>query len=175
MNSVLIGLLGALLATNQIAAVSNLVEKTTGVSAKVEAVDPIEKEFKELMASDDAAHEEIDRWVKDADAFEQKGAGNPNSTLKARILQRRELVKKGYENFLERHPKHAKARLAYGSFLYEADEEEGVQQWEMAREADPKNPAAWNNLANFYGHRGPVQKAFEYYARAIEIEPAEAV
>jgi tetratricopeptide (TPR) repeat protein len=175
-NSVLIGLLGALLATNQPAAVSNLVENTTGISVPVETTDPVEKEYKELLAADDAAHEEIDRWVKDAQAFDEKGAGNPNSTLKQRVLQRRDLVRKAYENFFEKHPKHARARLAYGSFLYEQfDEEEGVKQWDIARELDPKNPAGWNNLANHYGHRGPVKKAFEYYAKAIELDPNESV
>jgi tetratricopeptide (TPR) repeat protein len=39
----------------------------------------------------------------------------------------------------------------------------------------PTNPAPWNNLANYYGHRGPVQKAFEYYAKAIELDPNQSV
>jgi tetratricopeptide (TPR) repeat protein len=46
---------------------------------------------------------------------------------------------------------------------------------EKARELDPTNPAAWNNLANHYGHRSPVKKAFEYYAKAIELDPKEPV
>ncbi|MEO6036554.1 MAG: hypothetical protein ABIQ35_14990, partial [Verrucomicrobiota bacterium] len=51
----------------------------------------------------------------------------------------------------------------------------GVKHWERARELDPKNPAAWNNLANYYGHRSPLAKAFEYYAKAIELDPTEPV
>ena len=31
----------------------------------------------------------------------------------------------------------------------------------------------YNNLANLYGHTGPVKKAFEYYAKAIELNPQE--
>jgi tetratricopeptide (TPR) repeat protein len=57
----------------------------------------------------------------------------------------------------------------------ETDEEEAVRHMEKARELDPKNPAAWNNLANHYGHRSPVKKAFEYYAKAIELNPNESV
>ena len=40
---------------------------------------------------------------------------------------------------------------------------------------DPKNPAAWNNLAGFYGHYGPIIKSFEYYEKAISIMPDESV
>ena len=38
-----------------------------------------------------------------------------------------------------------------------------------------KIPRAWNNLANYYGHRSPVKKAFEYYAKAIELDGNESV
>jgi tetratricopeptide (TPR) repeat protein len=85
-------------------------------------------------------------------------------------------VKQAYEKFLAEHPKHAEARIAYGSFLMEIHEEDAaVVQMERAREDDPKNPAAWNNLANHYGHRGPVKKAFAYYEKAIELDPKEPV
>ena len=40
---------------------------------------------------------------------------------------------------------------------------------------DPKNPAVWNNLANFYGEHGPITNAFVDYAQAIALEPAEPV
>jgi tetratricopeptide (TPR) repeat protein len=50
-----------------------------------------------------------------------------------------------------------------------------VAQLEKARGLDPKNPAVWNNLANYYGHEGEVTNAFAYYARAIELNPAEPV
>jgi tetratricopeptide (TPR) repeat protein len=40
---------------------------------------------------------------------------------------------------------------------------------------EPTNPAPWNNLANYYGHRSPVKKAFEYYAKAIELDGKESV
>lgn len=46
---------------------------------------------------------------------------------------------------------------------------------EKSRELDPKNPAAWNNLANYYGHAGELKKAFEYYTKAIELNPDEPV
>jgi tetratricopeptide (TPR) repeat protein len=55
------------------------------------------------------------------------------------------------------------------------EEEQAEKQWEKALAADPKDPAAWNNLANFYGHNGRATKAFEYYAKAIELEPDEPI
>jgi tetratricopeptide (TPR) repeat protein len=173
----LIALLGAAIAANQPAPVSNTVVKTNAASVNVpDPNDPVEKEYLKLLADDDAAQKEADRWISDADAFEAKGAKPSRAALTAKIEQRFEPVRKAYKDFLQRHPKHARARLAYGSFLNEThDEDEAVVQWEKARQLDPANPAAWNNLANHFGHRGPVKKAFEYYAKAIELDPDEPV
>ena len=179
--NLLIGLVAAALSTNPPAAVSNLITQKTGLAVKVnkpaiDENDPVEKEFQKLLELDDAAQDEVDKWIKDAKAFEAQGAPVPQATLNARIDQRFAEVRKAYDHFLLQHPKHARARLAYGSFLYEIQEEEdGVAQWEKARELDASNPAAWNNLANHYGHRGPVKKAFQYYAKAIELNPTEPV
>lgn len=146
------------------------------VSSSAESVDPLEAELDKLLAEDDAAQAEADRWIQEAKAFEEAGAGLSGATLTARIERRFESVRKAYEDFLLRHPNYAPARLAYGSFLNDiGEEDEAVTQWEKAREADPQDPAAWNNLANHYGHRGPVKKAFEYYEKAISIDPEEPV
>jgi tetratricopeptide (TPR) repeat protein len=176
-DSLLIGLLSALVATNQPVALSNLVARTTGISVTVpDPNDPIEKEYQKLLEADDAAQEEVDKWIREETAFREQGAGLPDATLRARIDQRFKAVRDAYEAFLRNHPEHARAHLAYGSFLMETHEdEEAVKQMEKARELDPKNPAAWNNLANYYGHRSPIKKAFEYYAKAIELNPNEPV
>jgi tetratricopeptide (TPR) repeat protein len=158
------------------ATAARLPKPSSTAKPSVEVTDPVEIEFKKLMEMDDAAQDEADKWIKDAKAFEAKGAGLPQATLNARIQQRFDEVKRSYEKFLEAHPRHAKARLAYGSFLNDINEEEDAAiQWEKAKETDPTNPAAWNNLANHYGHLSPVKKAFEYYAKAIELDPNQAV
>lgn len=177
MNDLLIGLLGALLATNQPAVVSNLVLKTTGVFVSVpDPNDPVEKEYRKLLDDDDAAQAEVDRWIQENQRFAEKGGGLSHDELRQRIEARFAPVRKAYEDFIQRHPDHARVRLAYGSFLNDIRDENGAEiQWDKARELDPKNPAAWNNLANLYGHRGPVKKAFEYYAKAIELNPLEPV
>jgi tetratricopeptide (TPR) repeat protein len=176
-SDLLIGLLGVLLATNQTSAASNLVQKTTGVAVKVPAVnDPVEQQYLKLLADDNAAQEEVDKWIQDNEAFAQKGAGLSKAALSLRVEQRFGPVRKAYEEFLIQHPGHTRARLAFGSFLNDIHEEDAaVQQWEKARELDVKNPAAWNNLANYYGHTGQLKKAFEYYAKAIELNPREPV
>lgn len=175
MNNLLIGLVGALIATNQPLAVSNLVQQQTGASVEIaDPNNPVEKEFQKVMAEDDAAQAEVDKWIRDNEEFTVKGAGMPKAELNRRIRVRFEPVRKSYEDFIARHPDHARARLAYASFLDDLHEEDAVAaQLEKARELDPKNPAVWNNLANYNGHVGSIQKAFDYYARAIELNPNE--
>jgi tetratricopeptide (TPR) repeat protein len=177
MNELLIGLVGAVLATNQPAAVSNLVQQSIGVSVTVANTnDPVEKELQKLMEDDDASQAEVDKWIRDNNAFAANGAGESKAELNRRILERFAPVRKGYEDFLQRHPDSASGHLAYGSFLNDIGEEyEASLQYEKAAQIDPKNPAAWNNLGNYHGHEGPVTNAFTDYAKAIELNPAEPV
>ena len=177
MNDLLAGLLAAVLSTNPVAAVSNLVVRHTGVTLTlVNPNDPVEKEFQRLLAADDEAQAEVDRWIRGNEPATTPGAEVGRLTLNARIEQRFEPVLKAYEDFLARHPDHTRARLAYGSFLNDIKRDgEAMVQWEKARELDPKNPAAWNNLADYYSHRGPVSKAFQYLEKAIELNPFEPV
>lgn len=176
MNSLLIGLLSIWAAANQAADASERAVKNSGVAIHApNPNDPVEREYLKLLEEDDAAQEEVDKWIRDEQAFAKAGAGISRAALGARIDQRFGKVRKAYKDFLFLHPKHARARLAYGSFLNETGEEdEAVAEWERARELDPKNPAAWNNLANHYGHHGPVDKAFAYYEKAIEINASES-
>ena len=165
-----------MMATNQVTAVSNVIARTTGIRVPVtDPNDPVTREFRALMEKDDQAHDEVDGWIKqNMSDLEQGGIGS--ATLPMRIEQRLKPVRETYEEFLLRHPTHTGARLAFGSFLNDqGKEDEALQQWEKARELDPKNPAAWNNLADIYSHRGPVTKAFEYLDQAIELNPAESV
>lgn len=142
----------------------------------VSTADPVEPEFQRLMGLDDAAQEEIDKWIKENNAFQQKGAGLSEAVLSLKIEQRLAPVKQAYEAFLQRHPKHARAQLAFGSFLNDlGEEQEARKRWEKALELDPSNPAAYNNLANSYGQTGPVAKAFELYTKAIELNPRQAI
>jgi tetratricopeptide (TPR) repeat protein len=152
------------------------VRTNAGPSAPPAKDDAVEREFQKLQALDDEAMAEVDRWIRDNRAFAAKGAGVPAAELNRRIEARLEPVRRAYEDFIARHPTHVGARLAFGSFLHDLEEEAAAEaQFKKALELDPKNPAAWNNLANHFAHDGRVRTAFDYYARAIELNPSEPV
>jgi tetratricopeptide (TPR) repeat protein len=177
MNEFLIGLLGTLLATNQPQAVSNLIQQNAGISVTIpNPNDPAEKELERLMAEDDAAMAEVDKWIRDNNAFTAQGAGESKTELNQRILARLDVVRKSYEDFLRRNPNFVRGHLAYASFLNNiGDEDTALLQNQKALQLEPKNPAAWNNLGNYYGEHGPITNAFAYFAKAIELDPAESV
>jgi len=174
-NELTLGLLGALLATNQPLAVSNVIQQQTGVAIEV-AADPAERELREVMMADDAAQDEVNQWLHDFDSSSNTNKAAASTALNLRIKTRLDRVRSDYDHFLLRHPENAHGSLAYGSFLNDIGDEEGAQlQYENSKELDPKNPAVWNNLANYYGEHSPVTKAFEYYAQAIQLKPDEPV
>jgi tetratricopeptide (TPR) repeat protein len=155
---------------------SNVVQETTGIAVPVaDPNDPVEKAYQQVLADDDAAQAEIDQWIRANQAFVDQG-GVPNAELDRRIEERLKPIKQEYENFIAAHPDHARARVAYGSFLSDTQDEDGARdQWEKARDLDPKIPAVWNNLANYYGEHGPITNAFAGYQKAIELDPFESV
>ena len=128
------------------------------------------------MDEDDAAQAEVDRWIQENEDFATKGAAMPPALLKRKIQQRFEPVRKAYEDFIERHPTNTTARVAFASFLGDTKDEESAQeQLEKALALNTNSPAIYNNLANIYGHIGPVKKAFEFYGKAIQLNPLEPV
>jgi tetratricopeptide (TPR) repeat protein len=172
----LIGLLGVLVAASPLAAGTNLVAGPANPPPATVpgADDPVEKEYKKLLEADDAAQAEADRWIRENDEAATKGAGVPSADLKRRIADRFAPVREAYIDFIKGHPDHARARVAYGSFLNDLHDEEGAQeQWEKALALNSKDPAAYNNLANLYSHTGPIKTSFEYYGKAIELKPQE--
>ncbi len=177
MNKLLIGLLGALMTTNQALASSNVIQQNINISIPItNSNDTAEMELKQLMAKDDAAQAEVTKWTQDNNAFAAQGAGESKAELNRRIMARLNGIRTGYEDFLRRYPDSAGGHLAYGSFLNDIGEEEAaMRQNEKASRLDPKNPAAWNNLANYYCENGLLTNAFTDYAKAIELNPAEPV
>ena len=165
------------MATNQPAALSNLVHQQTGLSVSIpNADDPASQEYQDLLLLDETALLKIDRWIKESHATRDEASPLEAAILQNRIDQELRKVRQAYEEFLQRHPRHARAHLAYGSFLGEAvDEDEAAEQYRKALEIDPSLPAGWNNLANYHGHNGGIKKSFEYYAKAIELKPDESV
>lgn len=133
-------------------------------------------EFKKLLASDDAAHAEVDQWILENKEFEKSGGGVPRTEMRQNVLRRLAPVHQAYEDFIQRHPDFEPVRVAFASFLDELGDEDGERdQLEVARQLDPKDSAVWNNLANYYGHNGPTTNAFAYYEKAIALTPNEPV
>jgi tetratricopeptide (TPR) repeat protein len=164
-----ITLLGALVAASRLIAATN-----PAPAAASQATDPVQKEFKRLMEADDNAQAEVDQWILDNNAAAARGAAASKADLQHRIRERFAPIRKGYEEFLRRHPDYAPGYVAYGSFLHDMHDSDGARvQWEKALALNPKDPAAYNNLANLYSHTGPMKKAFDYYAKAIELNPRE--
>ena len=167
-----------MLATNSaVVAISNEVQSATGISLPVvDPNDPAEVALHQVMVEDDAASDEVDKWIQDNNAFAANGAGIPKEELNQRIRARFDLVRKAYQDFLLKYPDSARGHLAYGTFLNDLGEEDaGAVEYEKSKTLDPKNPAVWNNLANYYGEYSPVTNAFAYYAKAIELNPTEPV
>lgn len=176
MSDLLAGLLAALVSTNTPTAVSNSAQEKTNVSVPApKPNDPVEKEFLTVEAEDDAAVEEIEKWSDEAGAAGAGSRAQAQLSLRQRMKERLDGVKRDYEDFVRHHPDYVRGRLAYGSFLHQTGDEEGaLEQLEKARQLAPENPAVWNNLGNYYEERN-VKKAFECYSKAIELDPGQSL
>jgi tetratricopeptide (TPR) repeat protein len=165
-------LLAAALSTNPPAAVSNLVRQAAGAEVAVaDPADPVEAEYRRLLAADDAAAAEVDGWIREA-----AGVAGPDAALQERIRARLYEVESAWRGFIRAHPAHVPARLALGGHLNDQGrEEEAAEAWEAALKIETNSPALYNNLAGIYSHRGPIEKAFEYFERALELNPREPV
>lgn len=94
----------------------------------------------------------------------------------ARLGALRRRHENDYRHFLNDHPQHTRAMVAFGSLLYDQGrEEEGIRWWEKAIALDPREAYAYNNIANHYGHSGRAADALKLYDKAIALEPAEPV
>jgi len=164
------------MAAARLTAATNVVTGSTNPApaAATETPEQIEQQFKKVMAEDDAAQAEVDQWIQDNQSAADRGAAAPKADLERRIRERFKPIRQAYEDFLQFHPDHARARIAYGSFLSDLHDNPGArEQWEKALALNPKDPAPYNNLANLYSETGPVSKAFEFYDKAIELNTRE--
>jgi tetratricopeptide (TPR) repeat protein len=170
-----IGLLSALLATNQPQAVSNLVQDHTGISVSIpDENSPEEQALREVMIADDSAMNEVNAWIKTNQI--PRSDTNAMAAFQRKINNRLNDIKHSYEGFLRNHPDSARGYLAYGSFLNDIGEDDNAKaQYENSRLLDPKNPAVWNQLANYYGEWGGLTNAFADYTEAIRLDPTEPV
>ena len=131
-----------------------------------------EQKYRRLLELDDAALQKIDEWIRSSQR--PNALETETIVLAGKINREIQPVKEAYETFLSAHPNHVQARLTFASFLSDIGEEQAaLPHLQKAVEINPRLPAAWNNLANHYGHNSNGKKAFACYEKAIALNPQE--
>jgi len=137
---------------------------THGVYAEEDPRDA-ERQFRFLLSRGDELRDQKDQF----------NTATPPAVIHRWKAQLKRL-ERDYQHFLHDHPQHARAMVAYGGLLSdEVDEDEGARWWEKAIAADPREPYAYNDLANVYGHEGQAARALRYYQTAIDLTPTEPI
>ena len=141
-----------------------------------------DQELKIILREDNIAITEITGWINQN--LEQiRFNETEQQALALRIHDRLNTVRKRYLDFLEKHPKHTNARIAYGSFLTHIDNRQGaVNQWKLALSEDPENAAALNNLAAHLGTialqtgiSDGIEEAFRAMDKALRIAQGQSL
>ena len=142
-------------------AVVTLAQSVRGEEDRREA----ERQFRFLLSRGDELRAQSDQFTESTP---------PAVTNRWNTQMRR--LEGDYKRFLNNHPRHARAMVAYGDLLYDRhSEEEGMQWWERAIAVDPREAYAYNDIANHYGHNGRAGDALRYYEKAIELAPTEPI
>ena len=133
-------------------------------------------ELRRLEDLSTAAEREVQGWVQTA-SLGTNHVPEAEKELNRRIDARLGTVQREYESLVAAHPTNDLVRVDYASFLSEVmrDEPAAQKQLETALLFNTNNADIFNNLANIYGHRGSVRKAFDFYTRAIQLNPRESV
>ncbi len=96
--------------------------------------------------------------------------------VEAQIHAQEHRLENDYRHFLNDHPEHARAMVAYGDFLEDHQrEEEALRWWQKAVTVDPQEAYAYNDMANYYGHNGRAADALKLYDKAIALAPTEPI
>ncbi len=166
--------LGGLLLMEPLAPAAATVSTPAGPTVGV-TNDVVEREFQALLARDDAAQTAAADLIASEEAGKGSLAAPFRVTLRARLDQKFQPVRDAYIDFLLQHPDHARAHLAYGSFLADlGDDSEALLHDEKARDLDPGNPAVWNNLGGLYARLGRIPQALSSYEEAVRLNASEA-
>jgi len=125
----------------------------------------VERQFRFLLSREDELHAQYDQF----------DSHTPKADLDRWNSQIRRL-EGDYQHFLNNHPQHARAMVAYGELLDDQGQMEDAERWwKRAIAADPNEAYAYNDLANHYGHNGHADQALRYYQTAIRLVPTEPV
>jgi len=139
-----------------------------------------DSQLNRILQADNKAMTQIARWIHE-DIDRIRNNETERHTLALRIHNRLEIIRKQYLRFLKQHPEHAKARIAYASFLTNIDNRQGAtEQWKQALTEEPKNAAALNNLAIHLGtialetnNTDGIEQAFKAMSKAVALAPKQ--
>src|ERR1051325_777443 len=124
-----------------------------------------ERQFRFLLSRGDELRAQRDQFTRGTEAV-------AITRWKAQVQR----LEGDYKRFLNDHPQHTRAMVAYGGLLDDqGSQEEAIRWWKKAIEIDPREAYAYNDLANHYGHDGNAAEALRYYAKAIELVPTEPI
>jgi tetratricopeptide (TPR) repeat protein len=124
-----------------------------------------DRRFRFLQSRDEELRTQLDNLNSDSPP-----------AVEMRLRARQHRLGTQYRHFLNDHPRHARAMVAYGSIIYyRGHEEEAVGWWEKAIAIDPREADAYNNIANHYGYEGRPADALKLYDKAIELAPTEPI
>lgn len=146
------------------------------------AAESPDAQLNKILTADNTAITEIASWIE-KNRKAQRSNASERDYLTFRIRKRLDNIRQLYLSFLKDHPKHTKARIAYGSFLTYIDDRQGaLGQWTKALADDPSNAAALNNIATHIGTiavqnniRTRLPEAFQSLEKAIALAPKEAL
>jgi|TARA_B100001971_G_C18233662_1_gene565622 tetratricopeptide (TPR) repeat protein len=141
-----------------------------------------DERLKKILTADNIAIAEIAGWIEKNRKVLRANVGE-REYLTFRIRKRLDIIRQMYTSFLKDHPKHSKARVAYGSFLTHIDNRRGaLGQWKKALADDPSNAAALNNIATHLGAiaiqnniHTHIPEAFQSLEKAITLSPKETL
>ncbi len=138
----------------------------------------LESELQSIFTADNTAITEVAKWIEENNTLIRT---DPiwRDRLAQRIRMRLDRVRKLYLAFIEKHPNHARARAAYGSFLAHLDDQQGaLRELKVSAKLAPFNAAVQNNIATHLGtlavesgRHARVGELLEAYQKAIRLAP----
>ncbi len=118
--------------------------------------------------------EHIETILEGARELQAEGDTEAVQDKLAEAVERRDLVRRAYEEVLERYPENAAAMMYLGDLLYDFYPEsghEGVELWSQAVEIDPGLAGAHNSLGIHLCHVGQYEDGIHHIDTALELEP----
>lgn len=144
------------------------------LDALEEHLDDEERLVEAARAFDLEQMERFEETLEAARDLQAEGETDAAQEKLAQALERRDLVRRAYEEVLAHHPENARAMMYLGDLLYDfypEAEHEGVELWKEAVDIDPELADAHNSLGIHLCHVGEYEDGIHHIDKALELEP----